>query len=119
LHDSVQLNLIAFGTIKRIEPGRAEVAIGRYEFRSCDPAFFERPQPRQLPGRTAPGAGWLEFPQPVVTGGRIGRAISKNRRRPEVEGDDARWERVFKQKFDVPEYYGSRWPAHSSPTVDS
>ncbi len=118
LHDSVQLRLIACGTIVRTEPGRAELAIGKYEFRTCAPAFFERLQSWQLPNRTAPGAGWPEFPQPVVAGGHSGRAMSKNRSRPEVEGDDARWERVFKQKFDVPEYYGSRWPPHSSPTVD-
>ena len=99
LHDSVQLSLIASGTIIRTEPGRAEIAIGKYEFRTCAPSSFQRPQAWRLPDRTAPGAGWLEFPQ------------------PEVEDDDARWERVFREKFAVPEYYNSRWPPHSSPTV--
>jgi PilZ domain len=51
LHDSVQLSLIASGTVTRIEPGRAAFGIEKYEFRTCVPTFF---QPWWLPGRVVP-----------------------------------------------------------------
>ena len=109
LHNSVQLSLIASGMIVRIEPGRAEMAIGRYEFRTCVPQFFERFQPGQLAGRGAP-----EWPQPEVTD-ECTLLERRPGRRAKGEVDDALWERVFQEKFADPEYYSFRWLSHSSP----
>lgn len=85
LDKSVQLSLIASGPIIRIEPGRAELAIGRYEFRTCALSFFERSRPGRRAGRGAPAP----------------RSRSRSRIASLQKGksDDARWERVFQEKF--------------------
>jgi len=87
LDNSVQLCLIASGAIIRIEPGRAEMAIGRYEFRTCALSFFEPSHTRHLAIR---GASAQKSPResPMVN-------LQKGDR------DDARWERVFQEKFAV------------------
>jgi hypothetical protein len=103
LHNSVQLSLIVSGRIVRVEPGRASLAIDRHEFRTCVPSFFRRSQLRLLPGRP-PSA-----PQ--------SREISKSSRQRNVEVNNARWERVFQEKFADPGYYRSRALPHSSPNV--
>jgi len=102
LDNEVQLSLIASGTIIRIEPGRAEMAIGRYEFRTCAPSFFECSHP----GRIAVCAA------PAQQSPRESRMPSLQKR-----DDDARWERVFQEKFADPEYYSFRWLSHPSPKV--
>lgn len=152
LDNSVQLSLIASGTIVRIETGRAALAIEKYEFRTCVPSFFQRSQPWQMPGHAAPAqqspsesrmahlqvrhpgtsgaAGRLECPERELTGecallqrrpGRragVGREISNGSHGRKGEINDARWERVFQEKFADPEYYSFRLLSHSSPTVD-
>jgi len=52
-NNSIQLSLIVAGTIKRVEPGRAALAIDKYEFRTCASSLFQRTQPRRA-GRVAP-----------------------------------------------------------------
>jgi hypothetical protein len=111
LHNSVRLSLILSGTIIRVEAGRAAIAVERYEFRTCLRSFFQRAQPRLAgegvvpPGRFSRLAG-------------VGQEISKVGLQRKTELNDARWERVFQEKFADPKYYGSRRLSHSSPTVD-
>jgi hypothetical protein len=122
LHNSVQLRLIAAGTIIRVEPGRAALAIEKYEFRTCVPSFFQRSQPWQLPGRAAPApqspieSRTLLQRHPAKLAGIAGQ-MSKNRRQRNVEENDARWERVFQEKFADPEYYSFRLLTQSSPRL--
>jgi hypothetical protein len=146
LHDSVQLSLIASGKIIGAQPGRATLAIERYEFRTCVRSFFQRPEPWPLPDCAAPlqqfpsesqmpqlqvallAAGWPECPQRKFTGERTlletrpatragnGHEISKTSRQTKVEVNNARWERIFQEKFADPEYYRTRFLPHSSPT---
>jgi hypothetical protein len=63
------------------------MAIGRYEFRTCALSFFEPSHTRQLAIR---GASAQKSPResPMVN-------LQKGDR------DDARWERVFQEKFAV------------------
>ena len=140
LLDSVQLSLIASGTIIRIEPGSAALSIDKHEFRTCVASFFHRSQPGQVkskmadlqaPHRATPGAaGWLEGAQrkpeaertqPQRRPGRqaaAGDESSKSSHQRKLEGNNARWEQVFQEKFADPEYYVSRSLPHSSPKAD-
>jgi PilZ domain len=56
----------------------------------------------------------------ALPSGRPGIApeISGNSHRRKSELDNARWERVFQEKFADPGYYSSRLLSHSSPTAD-
>jgi hypothetical protein len=150
LRNSAQLSLIASGTIIRVEPGTAALAIEKHEFRTCAPSFFQRSQPCELPVHAAPAQqspsetqmGHLQVPRPATSGaaGRIegprrehvdarallqrrpgrgaaiGQEISKSRRK--LEENNARWERIFQEKFVDPEYYSSRLLPHSSPKTE-
>jgi hypothetical protein len=85
LDNSVQLSLIASGPVIRVEPGRAEMAIGRYEFRTCALSFLEHSHPGQLAVR---GASAQKSP-------RESRMVNLQK----GDRDDARWERVFQERF--------------------
>jgi hypothetical protein len=118
LDDSVQLSLIASGTIIRAEPGRATLDIERYEFRTCVPGFFERTQPWPLLDCAAP---LFTSERPLLErrpGRRPGRepVIFKTSRQRKDEVNNARWDRIFEEKFADPEYYRTRFLPHSSPT---
>ena len=144
LHNSVQLTLIVSGTIVRIEPGRVALTIERYEFRTCVCSFFQlslpvpisgprggrATGPKRIPdgliardariGRLArmPAAGEVKLlPGHPSTWAGVGREKSKGIRR-KGELDNARWERVFQEKFADPGYYSTRLLSHSSPRVD-
>jgi len=80
------LTLIASGKVVRVEEGRAAIAIEKYEFRTCAPSFFECSHP----GRIAVCAA------PAQQSPREPRMPSLQKR-----DDDARWERVFQEKFAV------------------
>lgn len=129
LDNKIQLSLIASGTIVRTETGRAAVAIEKYEFRTCVRSFFRLSQPRQVQ-HSEDGAGCrLERPQYKLAEERTSRKsrrapraaitheISNDSHRRKGEINDARWERVFQEKFADPEYYRFRLPSHSSPTA--
>jgi hypothetical protein len=118
LHNSVQLSLIALGTIIRVEPGRAALEIERYEFRTCVPSFFENSQPCLLPDRAAPvrtPERTLPERRPARQAGG-GHEISKTSQQRKDEVNNARWDRIFEEKFADPEYYRTRLLPHSSPT---
>jgi hypothetical protein len=122
LDHSVPLCLIASGNVVRSEPGQAVLAIERYEFRTSGPLFFQRSQPRHMPvraelARQIPSdyrIANLPTPLPLTRGPET----SNTSQRRKAEINDARWERVFQEKFADPEYYSFRWLSHSSPSLD-
>ncbi|MGA3039457.1 MAG: hypothetical protein ABSF54_01555 [Bryobacteraceae bacterium] len=103
LHNSIQLSLIVSGVIVRVEPGRAVLAIEKYRFRTCASAFFHRTLPLPLPGRAS------SAPQSPT------KSHTLLHRRPNAEASDARWERVFQERFADPDYYSFRLFRHTSP----
>jgi hypothetical protein len=121
LEQSVQLSLIASGTIIGIEPGKAEFAIAKYEFRTCVSGFFERSQPWRAPRRTPPFEGDLagECAMPRAGVGPQVPPAHKARPRRKNEINDAHWESVFQAKFADHEYYSFRLLSRSSPRFDA
>jgi hypothetical protein len=125
LRNSVQLSLIVSGTIIRIEPGRAALAIENHEFRTCLPVLFQPSQSWRLPDRAPAGQSSKSQPEMVnlrCSQPKIAAERTLLRKRPttqqrKVEVSDERWERVFQEKFADPEYYSSRRLLHSSPKV--
>jgi hypothetical protein len=139
LHNSVQLSLIVSGTIVRTEPGRAALKIERYEFRTCARSFFQRSRLMVVPGprgvratgpnrtpdgpvaRTASRGVRSSRPARMPASKRAGECpdeILKDSHPRKGDLDNARWERVFQEKFADPAYYSTRWLSHSSPKLD-
>lgn len=108
LENSVQIKLIASGKIIGIAPGQAELAIEKHEFRTCGPSFFQLPQPCQMPDRA-------ERTRYSPSKSRVANLQIPHPEKPGEETSNARWERVFQEKFADPEYYRSRRLSHSSP----
>jgi len=125
LDNSVQLSLIVSGTIIRVEPGRAALAIENHEFRTGFPVLFQPSQSWRLPDRAPAGQRSPSKPEMVnlqCAQPKIAAERTLLRKRPttqqrKVEVSDERWDRVFQEKFAAPEYYSSRRLPHSSPKV--
>jgi PilZ domain-containing protein len=120
LDSSVRLSLIVWGTVIRVEPGRAALAMERHEFRTCARSFFQRSQPLEFPGvspaQQVPSASTWRQGRPRSLAA-VGDATNKNGQQRKDELNDARWERVFQEKFADPKYYSSRRLSQASPKV--
>ena len=114
LENTIALSLIVSGTVIRVEGERAALAILEHEFRTCARSLYD--------GSPA-SAGRFRPLQPKVAGERTppqrrpdGRARIGYERKRALS--DARWERIFQEKFTDPQYYGFRLPSGSSPKVE-